>query len=587
MTGSPPTSRGDARDGLRRAPSTPGSPRPDHATSPIGERLLRAAAAVGLERWSRLGSVAVAPLLISEAERLEQLPVFVGLATYVLATALVGRTPVLRAADLMAAAVVTGVTGGQITAFLPFLIVAIAAPAVHGGVRDGLIAGTTVAGVVLLALAATDGLGPGAGLPSALLAVPLLPLAGLTAALAQQVLRARARAEREVLEEANRLLTALQPLAGSLPGGLDVTTVAAAVLAEVRQLPSVRAVLVLVEQDGVLVPAASAGGDDSLLPSLRIDEVRELAGTSGGPHRVAADRLPRGLGRHAPTVRCWSVVGLRRDDQLIGVLTVGVTTEQDADQLAPRLSSIASDASLALENARLFDGTRLRAADVARRRIAGDLHDGTAQALAHLRLELELLAHNGTAAPDDLGRLAGVAASALEDLRATISGLRRPMASDLGAQLHRHVDQLRRDDGPVINLEVVGSVRLDPDRAAEVLRIAQEALSNALRHARATEITVWLEGDDDEINLTIEDDGVGLDPTAGTLPASLAATGRGRPLGRRRPTSTVGGGVGVTSMSDRATRLDASLKLRDRIGGGTVVHLRLPVNRTTPAKGLP
>lgn len=558
-----------ARSGRGRSTTPP-------ATGGPTERLVWGAAAVGLERWARLGSVAVVPLLVAESDRGQLLPIFAALAGYVLLTALAPRNAFLRATDLLAAAAVTAVSAGNVAPFLPFLVVSVAAPAAQGGARDGVVVGATLSGALLLTLAATDQLGPGTGLPTALLAVPLLPLAGLASALATRVVQAQARRERLVLEEANRLLSSLRAIAGELPGGLDTTTVAAAVLAEVRALPEARAVLVLVDEDGVLVPAASSGLAVTAPPSLRVDEVRRLAPPGTSATLFAPEQLPTTLQRATAAHPCWSASAVRRDAELIGIVLVGGHSPDAANALAPRLRSIADDAALALDNARLFDGTRIRAADAARRRIAGDLHDGVAQSLAHLRLELELLA--GSSPSDghaDLRRLAEVAASALEDLRRTIGGLRQPMASDLAAQLERHVAQLARDGGPVINLEVLGSVRLDPDRTSEVLRIAQEALSNALRHARATEITVWLEGDEDEINLTIEDDGVGLPP------ATPTDTQRTRTIAsaRRRPAPAMSNGVGVTSMTDRAARLDGSIKLRDRRGGGTVVHLRLPVGR--------
>ena len=542
----------------------------------VGDRLGWAAAALGLERWARLAAVAVMPLLISEADRPRLLPVFAVLAGYVLLTALANRRPALRAADVLMAAAMTALSQGEIAPLLPFLVVTIAAPAAYGGVRDGVVTGLTLAGVVLVTLAATDRLGPGAGLPNALLTVPLLPATGLAAAWSARIMRERDRDERVVLEEANRLLSSLQAIAGDLPGGLDATTVAAAVLAELRALPEAAAVLVLVDEDGVLLPAAAAGLGETTLPTLRIDEARSELATGGTPRLLQAEQLPAPLGAVAAASGhpVWALVPVTHERSLLGLLVVGVRAPEDAELLGPRLRSIAQDTGLALDNARLFDGTRQRAADAARRRIAGDLHDGVAQSLAHLRMELELLA----AAQDgngELTRLSEIAQHALDDLRGTIAGLRQPVASDLAAQLERHIEHLRRDGGPVIAFEVLGSVRLDPERTGEVLRIAQEALSNAFRHARAREITVWLEGDEDEINLTIEDDGVGL--AASTPEPAGGGTARLGP--RRRSPRTSAGGVGVSSMAERAARMDGSVKLRDRIGGGTLVHLRLPTDQ--------
>lgn len=546
------------------------------APGSVGERLVWAAAAIGLERWARLGAVAVMPLLIAEDDRARLLPVFALLAAYVLLTALADRRPALRAADVLVAAAMTALSQGEIAPLLPFLVVTIAAPAAYGGVRDGIVTGLTLAGVVLVTLAATDRLGPDAGLPNALLAIPLLPATGLAAAWSARILRERDRRERVVLEEANRLLSSLQSIAGDLPGGLDATTVAAAALAELRALPDAAAALVLVDQDGVLIPAACTGLGEVTLPSLRIDEARSELAADGRPRILAPGQLPTALGTVAAAAGhpVWSLVPVIHEPSLLGLLVVGVADPDTAERLDARLRSIAADTGLALDNARLFDGTRQRAADAARRGIAGDLHDGVAQSLAHLRMELELLAHEQDRDPE-LTRLSEIAQHALEDLRATIAGLRQPLASDLPAQLERHLEHLRRDGGPRISFEVLGSVRLDPERTSEVLRIAQEALSNAFRHAEASEITVWLEGDEHEINLTIEDDGVGLSAGSPPTPAD-----RGARLGtRRRTVRATTSGIGVSSMAERAARMDGSVKLRDRVGGGTLVHLRLPTDQ--------
>jgi signal transduction histidine kinase len=221
-----------------------------------------------------------------------------------------------------------------------------------------------------------------------------------------------------------------------------------------------------------------------------------------------------------------------------------------------RLQSVATDGGLALDNARLFDGTRARAADVARRRVASDLHDGVAQSLAHLRMELELLAlADGPSESGELSRLARVAGSALVDLRGTIAGLRTATDGDLATMLERHVSDLRGRRGPEIELECSGDAPIDPDRSEQLLRVAQEALSNAVCHAGATTITVTLERDEDTVLLVVEDDGVGRGAAS---------------------TTQRGGGVGLRSMHERAEALSGELEVRDRSGGGTVVTLRCP-----------
>jgi signal transduction histidine kinase len=88
-----------------------------------------------------------------------------------------------------------------------------------------------------------------------------------------------------------------------------------------------------------------------------------------------------------------------------------------------------------------------------------------------------------------------------------------------------------------------------------VLRIAQEALQNALRHAAAERVAVRLERAEHGLLLEVEDDGVGFDPTAPGLRA-------------RR--------LGLTSMEERAERVGGRLSIRSSVGAGTTVRLEIP-----------
>jgi signal transduction histidine kinase len=382
---------------------------------------------------------------------------------------------------------------------------------------------------------------------------------GVTTASAVQVREDRVVRDRLVLEEANRLLSSLRSIADDIPGGLDVSTVSAAILAEVRTIEGLGTAIVFVEEHGLLQPTATSGCAPGEVPSLRLDEMRTVATTGDAPAPVVPRELPHPLQGLARTQPCWTVVGVGPDTGLMGVLLLGFDGPAAVRAAGDRLVSLASDGALALENARLFDGTQVRAADAARRRIAGDLHDGVAQSLAHLRMELELLArHADDGAGDEPARLARVAGSALEDLRATIAGLRRPLDGGLAALVAGHLAEVDSASGPRLSLEAGRLPDLDPERTDDVLRVVQEGVSNALRHARAAYVAVHLAVEREEVVVRIEDDGIGL---------------QGRTV---RP----GTGVGLRSMRERADRLGGSLDVTSDTGVGTTVHLRFPVERS-------
>jgi signal transduction histidine kinase len=529
---------------------------PSSRLARAGDRVAWYASAVGLERGARLGAVAAVPLLLAGGDFPHAWGLFGGLAAYVLVTAFARRDYRLRSADLVASVALIALSGGEVVPFLLFLIVTVAGPASAGGIKAGLAAGGTLS-IVLLATLTWTGQLPTLGLGGALPAALLLPLAGVTTASAAQVLADRRVEDRRVLQEANRLLSSLRDLADDIPGGLDISTVSAAILAETRTIEGAGASIVYAEEHGLLQPAASTRLSPGQIPSIRLDELRALAVAPGDRPRFVTPRvLPALLHPIARQHPHWAVVGIGRDGHLVGVLLIGFDDLTVTGQIRTKLSSIAADGALALENARLFDGTRIRAADAARRRIAGDLHDGVAQSLAHIRMELELLARHADA-PDaeEVARLARVAGSALEDLRATIGGLRRPLDGDLPALIARHLDEVRSPTGPHLAFEGTTTAVLDPERTEDVLRIVQEAVSNALRHARAAFVDVSLVEEAGQLVLRVQDDGVGL----------------------RAPTVRPGTGVGLRSMRERADRLGGELDVREIPGGGTAALLRCPV----------
>jgi signal transduction histidine kinase len=124
-------------------------------------------------------------------------------------------------------------------------------------------------------------------------------------------------------------------------------------------------------------------------------------------------------------------------------------------------------------------------------------------------------------------------------------------AEGLATVLRKHVEVLRRVSGQSIVLQVRDVPRFSPDTATQVLRIAQEALGNALRHSGAACIKVTLDG----ATLTVADDGIGFDPEGPEV--------RGQRLG-------------LTSMQERATELGGTLTVSSTLGAGTTVRLELP-----------
>jgi signal transduction histidine kinase len=224
------------------------------------------------------------------------------------------------------------------------------------------------------------------------------------------------------------------------------------------------------------------------------------------------------------------------------------------------IQTFAAHASVAIENARLFERSRELSIVEERTRVARELHDSVNQQLFSLVLTAEaadtLLERDPAAAHVQLERLRELAKDAMDELRAVISAL-RPVALEadgLEATLRKHVDLLRRVYRREIGLEIADAPRLDPAAEGEVFRIVQEALQNALRHAGDASLAVQLGARDGHLMLTVSDDGGGF---------NLAEAPRARRLG-------------LTSMEERARSLGGQLAIDSRPGEGTTVRLEVP-----------
>ncbi|MFA9445163.1 sensor histidine kinase [Egicoccus sp. AB-alg6-2] len=529
----------------------------------VSERTRALAAGLDAEAWLRLAAVATVPIGFALGDQPFGVFEVAALVAYVVSTALVTVTPRLLLLDALVGVALVLALQGQVLPVLAWLLFATIRAGRHAGVPGGVAAGAAT-GIALAAMLGVNDHLTHIGLGSTLAAAAVFPLAGATTGSLTTLLGPQAARDRVVLQEANRLLSALRSIADHLPGGLDVTTVSAALVAEIRSLTTCTAVMVHVEDAGFLEPTAAAGVGHGTPRRVRLDELRALAATTAASARFHTPQgLPEALRPAAAAARHWTVLALGGTDQLAGVVLIGFDDLDRGRAARPRLASVAADAGIALDNARLFDGTQARAADTARRRLAGDLHDGVAQSLAHLRMELEMRALATDDDPAEMTRLAGLARHTLQELRGTISDLRKPLDGDIDVQIRRHVDRLTSPSAPPIDFTSYGRSPVDPRCVEQVLRVAQEALSNAIRHARADRITVTLERDASLLELVVEDDGVGF----------------------TTPSPEAGGGIGLRSMRDRADRLGGTLDVRDRVGGGTVVHLRCPTSPVPSTSG--
>lgn len=263
--------------------------------------------------------------------------------------------------------------------------------------------------------------------------------------------------------------------------------------------------------------------------------------------------------RGHPDMRSFLGVPILAEGEVIGAFYLtekaGRSGFEPADQQLIEL--LAAHASIAITNARLYERSRELSILSERNRLALELHDVVSQKLFSLMLTAEAastrLEADPSAARAQVERLKELAREALDELRALILGLRPPELQRDGLErtLRKEVEMLQRVHG--VEVELVLQAPLgdgNEGRELAVLRIVDEALHNALRHARATRIVVRLGPDAVEII----DDGEGFDPRRPELRAHH---------------------LGLTSMEERARELGGRLLIRSTPGAGTTVRLEM------------
>jgi ligand-binding sensor domain-containing protein/signal transduction histidine kinase len=210
-----------------------------------------------------------------------------------------------------------------------------------------------------------------------------------------------------------------------------------------------------------------------------------------------------------------------------------------------------------------------------RTRIAREIHDTLAQGYVGVSVQLEVLSRLLRASPE---RAAGqlevtkeLVRSSLAEARCSIWNLRSPEADNgnasntLPLRLAAAIEARRHGDGPALRLEVQGASRiLDHRLEDEFLRVAQEAVTNSIRHACARQVSVTLRYENDSLRAQIADDGIGFDPP----PEGFTATGH----------------FGLKGMEERAASIGARLQVHSQLGRGTTVILTCALPAAQPSR---
>jgi len=235
-------------------------------------------------------------------------------------------------------------------------------------------------------------------------------------------------------------------------------------------------------------------------------------------------------------------------------------TQDDEDTLV----TIANQAAVAIENAKLYERVQSIAVLEERDRIAKELHDGLAQTLGYLNIKAKAVedlvaANRRTEAQAGLKEMREVVKEAYEDVRGAIFDLRATAmpCQDFIPALREYLHEFGLQHGFKTELVLDGyEDHLSPTAEIQLMRIVQEALTNVRKHARASRVWVKLESDDYRSRIIVEDDGQGF------------VSSQARPVGQPH--------FGLQTMRERAESVGGSLIVESNPGRGTRVTVEIP-----------
>jgi PAS domain S-box-containing protein len=385
-----------------------------------------------------------------------------------------------------------------------------------------------------------------------------------------------------------RELSVLYEVAATASQSLDLEEVLSLSLERVLEAVSSDAgAIQLLEQDAFSGTRRAAQGrtlrmavQRGLAPEL-LSQIGSLPADQGlgqwvlehGEILIAPDLMtdPRTVMMPAIESGCYVGVPLRSSGRIVGVLGVTRKAEKlpySVEELS-LLTSIADQLGVVVESARLRKQLEMAAVTEERERLARDLHDSVTQLLYTVNLcaisgRRALEQNQPDVLADSLNHLGDAARQALREMRLMLYELRPSLVAQEGLvrALQRRLDTVEGRVGVMAQLLTSGDIKLPGRIEQELYHIALEALNNALKHAKATLVTINIDKEKDQVELTVVDNG------AGFALSDLEATK----------------GMGLVIMRERAKELDAVLTIDSTPGEGTQVQVTVPYADTLSVK---
>lgn len=266
-----------------------------------------------------------------------------------------------------------------------------------------------------------------------------------------------------------------------------------------------------------------------------------------------------------------SVPVISRAGSLVGVFNVH---SKERREFSPEdvafLRMTASLVAGAIERAHLFRALAEKEAELEalmrrtieaqeeeRRRVATEIHDGVTQQMVsvwyRLHAALRALRTDPDRAETELIRARDLVDEALDEARAAIYDLRPSILDDLGLVPSLRTLVARQLEGIEVDLDLADELAVSPHHEVALYRIAQEAITNIRKHARASRVRLALRAEGSEIVLVVEDDGRGFNPAVAPGGVSFGLSGM------RERASLAGGELRVSSQPGSGTRIEARI----------------------------
>ncbi len=394
----------------------------------------------------------------------------------------------------------------------------------------------------------------------------------------------RKRSEATIRRSLDALL-ALYETGQLLSSSLEREEIGSRLLGIIEQVPGTKAAVINLGDHPERMHAWRTIGPEGLLASLR-DEPEARAARRDA-FETEEERL---LEMESPDPQAEHLAGfflpLRVRERVIGVLEVYSSERLSEDEALETFASVANQAASALENARLYEqlaehrrrlqdlvGKLVTAQEEERRLVAYEVHDGLAQVAAAAYQHLQNFAADdppsSTRGEEALDQALGMLQQTVEEARNVVAYLRPTVLDDFGlaTALRLQVERLSDEGLRTSYEETLGGERLPEVVETALFRVAQEALTNVRKHARADRVHVALELRDQVVRLQVRDWGRGF--------ASENITDGADPSEK----------VGLSSMRERIALLGGRFEIHSEPGAGTVVVAEVPLQLEIDTEG--